>query len=93
VSSGNLGVVALEVPEVGGGVGEAEEVVGFELDVPFELLPGIGGAPPVAGDGEGAVEVGDATAVGAGEEGEGLRVATMRRIEGDGDFEGWAVAG
>lgn len=86
-------VVALEVPEVGWGVGEAQEVAGLKEDVPLELLPGVGGAPPVAGDGEGAVESGDPAAVGTGEEGERLGVTAARGIEGDGDLEGWAEAG
>jgi len=85
--------VALEVPEVGGGVGEAEELVGFELDVPFEVLPGIGGAPPVSGEGKGTVMLEDASAMGAAEQGEGVGVTALWEIEGDDDFDGWSEAG
>lgn len=76
----------MELPEVGRGVGEAEKVAGFEVDVPLKVLPGGGGIPPSAGQGEGTAEPGDTAAVGAGEEGEGMG-ALVLPFKGDGDLE------
>lgn len=94
-SLGTSRVVALEVPVVGGGVGETEEVAGVELDVPFELLPAFGRTPPVAGQGEGAVEVEDPAAMRAGENGKRVGVTAMAggEVEGDRHFEWGAEAG
>jgi hypothetical protein len=83
------GVDAFEVPCAGREVHEAEEGVVFELDVPFDALPAFGGVPPVAGEGEGAVDGTDGTGVGAVEEGEGVVVA-LAELGGDADG-GWGA--
>lgn len=80
------------MPLVGRGVGEAEEVAGLETDVPLEVLPVFPGVPPVTGKRERTAPVGDATAVGAGEEREGDGMGS-RGFEGDGDGDGGAETG
>jgi hypothetical protein len=62
---------------VRGVMGEAEEVAGIELEVPFQVLPLAAGVPPVAGQWEGSVKVGDAAAVGTCQQGEGLGMASV----------------
>ena len=62
------GIDAFELPVGGGEEGEAEEVVGFEFDVPFEPLPAV--LPPVSRAGKRAFAAGDTAAVGPAEDGE-----------------------
>ena len=71
-------------------MGEAEEGVVVELDVPFGAAPAVGGFPPVAGKREGAAGVEDGAAVGAVEEGEGVMAAAPwlgGDVDGDGGTE------
>jgi hypothetical protein len=71
-------------------VGEAEEGVVGEFDIPFGALPAVGGIPPMAGEGEGAVGVDDGAAVRTVEEGEGMLVSAAGfrgDVNGDGRTE------
>lgn len=86
-----LSVDAFELPGVWGEVGEAEEGVVVELDVPLGVLPAVGGVPPVTGEGEGAEGVDDGALMGAVEEGEGVVMAAAG-FGGDVDGDGRAVA-
>lgn len=89
----SLLVDALEEPSrrSGGEEGEAEEGVVGELEVPLDALPALFGVPPGAGEREGAVGGDDASAVGAGEEGE-REVMAAAEFGGDVDFERGAEA-
>lgn len=83
---------SFEFPCVGWVVGKTEEGVGFaELDVPFDVLPALGGGPPMAGEREGAAGLGDGALVRSGEESQGVEV-TSARFGGDMDFDGGTVA-
>ena len=73
-------------------MGEAEEGVVLEFDIPLGAAPAFGGFPPVAGEGEGSVGVEDGAAVGAVEEDERVMVAAPW-FGGDVDRDGRAVAG
>ena len=72
-------------------MGEAEEGVVLEFDVPLGVLPAVGGVPPVAGEGEGAEGIDNGALVGAVEEGEGVVMAAAG-FGGDVDGDGGAVA-
>jgi hypothetical protein len=76
---------------VGRFVGEAEEGLVGELEVPFDALPAFIGIPPVTGERKGPVGVGDGSAVRAGEEGEGVLVA-IARFGGDVDGDRGTIA-
>lgn len=82
----------LELPGARWQVGEAEEVVAFQFDVPLELLPALRGVPPVAGTRKGAEGAADAAAMGAGEQGERAREGALL-VEGDRDLDGWTETG
>jgi hypothetical protein len=58
-------------------VGEAEEGLVGELDVPFGTLPSLGGVPPLPGKEIGALGLSDRAFVGAGEEGKGVGMASV----------------
>ena len=74
-------------------MGEAEEGVVVELEVPLDALPSFFGVPPGTGERKGAVGIDHAAAVGAGEEGEGMvMVIVVAGFGGDVDFEGGAVS-
>lgn len=79
------------MPLVRGEKGETEEGSIVELEVPFDTLPAPGGIPPVTGKREGAVDLGDGAAMGAGEERKGMLMPAAP-FGGDMDFQRRAKA-
>ena len=66
-------------------VGEAKQVAGSELEVPFQVLPLLVGIPPFTGEWKRAVEVGDLSSVRTGQQGQRVWVASPF-LTGDGDL-------
>lgn len=72
-------------------MGEAEERFVGELQIPLDVLPAVGGVPPVAGKREGAAGSNDAPGMRAVEEGERVMVWAAG-FGGDMDGDGRAIA-